>query len=237
MPTQSPFITIVIPFHNEKGNLHQLLPVLQLQIEQLPHSFEVLLVDDVSTDGSLEFVENFCNKKDGWRVLALLERGGQTGCFREAFKEARGEFILRMDADLQDDPWDLRLFVESLEEGAELVMGLRECRKHRKLFRLASMLYDMLILILFDTPLHSNSGSYVAFRADLVKSIPWRKNDHRFLPLIAIRRGARNVREVIVRHGERVYGVSKYSPMAKIIKGIPEVILFLIRLRMSLYDR
>ena len=67
--------------------------------------------------------------------------------------------------------------------------------------------------------------------------ITWRKNDHRFLPLIAIRRGARNVREVIVRHGERVYGVSKYSPMAKIIKGIPEVILFLIRLRMSLYDR
>jgi glycosyltransferase involved in cell wall biosynthesis len=163
-------------------------------------------------------------------------RGGQTGCYALAFEKAKGDYILRMDADLQDDPLDLPAFAAKLERGADLVMGLRECRKHPRLLKVASLLYDMFILILFDTPLHSNSGSFVAFKADLVKNIPWRKNDHRYLPLIAIRRGAKNVREVLVRHNIRVSGVSKYSPLHKVIMGIPEALRFIVRLYRGVYD-
>ena len=102
---------------------------------------------------------------------------------------------------------------------------------------MASMIYDLLIITLFNSPLHSNSGSFVAFRAVLVKNIPWVKNDHRYIPLIAMHRGATNVREVIVRHSVRKFGQSKYDPIKKLVIGIPEVISFLIRLKRGYYNK
>ena len=230
------FLTIVIPFHNERENLAILLPELNGEIAKCQHDVEVILVDDCSADGSGEFANSYVTDKPGWTVLSLRERGGQTGCYKAAFEQAQGLFILRMDADLQDDPKDLPAFIEKLEGGAELVMGLRECRQHRRILRIASLLYDLLIISLFDTPLHSNSGSYVAFRANLVKGLPWRKNDHRYLPLIAIHRNAKNVSEVIVTHRERQFGESKYNPLRKVVLGVPEVIAFIIRLKRGVYD-
>ena len=229
-------ISIVIPFHNEEQNLQMLLPALMDAITGIEADFEVFLVDDVSTDNSRDVAENFCNDKPAWQMLALPARGGQTGCYALAFEKAKGDYIIRMDADLQDDPRDLTAFFAKFENGADLVMGLRECKKQRRLLRISAILYDLLILILFNTPLHSNSGSYVAFKADLVKNIAWRKNDHRYLPLIAIRRGAKEVKEVIVRHNFRVSGVSKYSPLLKVITGIPEVLRFIVRLHAGGYD-
>ncbi len=230
------FLTIVIPFHNERENLAVLLPELNAEIAKCRHEIEVILVDDCSLDQSGEFALSYADKMRGWTVLSLPERGGQTGAYKAAFEQAQGKFIIRMDADLQDDPKDLPAFIEKLEGGAELVMGLRECRQHRRILRIASLLYDLLIISLFDTPLHSNSGSYVAFRARLVQGLPWRKNDHRYLPLIAIHRNAKNVSEVIVRHRERQFGDSKYNPLRKVILGIPEVIAFIIRLKRGIYN-
>lgn len=229
-------ISIVIPFHNEQNNLAELLPRLEAVTSSLPESFEVLLVDDRSMDNSHDVACSFASAHPEFRVLQLEERGGQTGCYALAFEEARGEHIIRMDSDLQDSPEDLPLFMERIREGADLVMGLRECRRHRRMLRAASALYDLLILLLFDTPLHSNSGSFVAFQAGFVKRIPWRKNDHRYLPLIAMHRGAENVREVIVRHHQRTSGVSKYNPYRKILFGVFEALGFLLRLRRGKYD-
>ena len=230
------FLSIVIPFHNERENLAILLPELKSETDKHRHDIEVILVDDCSTDGSGDFATSYTSDMPSWTVLRLPERSGQTGCYKAAFEQAKGSFILRMDADLQDDPKDLPAFIEKLECGAELVMGLRECRQHRRVLRIASLLYDLLIISLFDTPLHSNSGSYVAFRARLVKGLPWRKNDHRYLPLIAIHRDAQNVSEVIVRHRERQFGESKYNPLRKVVLGIPEVISFILRLKRGVYN-
>lgn len=232
----APFLSIVIPFHNERDNLQVLLPQLDDQLQTLNHDIEIILVDDQSADESYAFAKGFAEDRGPWSVISLPKRGGQTGCYRAAFEKANGRFILRMDADLQDDPKDLPLFIDKLECGAELVMGLRECRQHRRLLRIASLLYDLLIISLFDTPLHSNSGSYVAFRSELVKDIPWRKNDHRYLPLIAIHRKAKNVSEVIVRHRERKFGETKYNPLRKVFLGVPEVISFIFRLKRGVYD-
>lgn len=229
-------ISIVIPFHNEEESLKELLPSLVSVILALPVTFEVLMVDDVSNDGSVAVVKVFQQKYNEIKLIQLNERGGQTGCYKEAFKQAAGDYIIRMDADLQDDPRDLPKFVEKIHEKADLIMGLREARKHSRIIRIASSVYDLLILVLFNTPLHSNTGSYVAFKADLMKDIPFRKNDHRYLPLIAIRRGAKNISEVFVRHRARQWGVSKYRPIKKLILGIPEVFFFLFRYMTGVYD-
>tara|TARA_Y100001968_G_C19438312_1_gene761060 strand:+ start:2234 stop:2944 length:711 start_codon:yes stop_codon:yes gene_type:complete len=228
--------SIVVPFRDEKKNLEILLPALAKVIKDQEASVEVILVNDCSSDDSLLVCKHNKLKFDKCLILELPHPSGQTGAFRAAFSLAQGEYLIRMDADLQDNPEDLPLFFEKFRQGSDLVMGLRECRKHRRLFRLASVLYDGLILLLFDTPLHTNSGSYVGFRSHLIKNIPWHPNDHRYLPLIALRRGAKNVGEVIVRHSPRVYGQSKYKPLRKILFGIPEVILFILRLNRGKYD-
>ena len=228
--------SIVIPFKNEEKNLEILLPKLARVISKYQIDVELFLVDDFSNDKSLIVCERSKSLFENIKILKLNYPSGQTGAFKAAFNESKGEYLIRMDADLQDDPEDLPLFFEKFKKGSELVMGLRECRKHSRILRLTSILYDSLILLMFNTPLHSNSGSYVGFKSHLVKNIPWRKNDHRYLPLIAIRRGARNIGEVIVRHNPRIYGSSKYKPFKKIFFGIWEVIQFLIRLKRGKYD-
>jgi glycosyltransferase involved in cell wall biosynthesis len=232
----TPNISIVIPFHNEEESLRVLIPSLMEIILLLAKSFEVILVDDASTDNSVEIVKMYQERYPIIKLIRLPERGGQSGCYKEAFQQVQGQYIIRMDADLQDDPKDLPKFIEKIDQGSELVMGLRECRKHSRILRLATGIYDLMILALFNSPIHSNSGSYVAFKTDLMKNIPFRKNDHRYLPLIAMRRGAKNITEVFVRHNERKMGKSKYNTSKKLILGIPETFLFLIRYIRGIYD-
>lgn len=236
MSNDKPDISVVIPFHNEAESLEELIPAIISVTRSLSKLFEIILVDDVSTDGSLDVARRFCERYEEVRLIQLTTRGGQTGCFRRAFEEAMGEHVIRMDADLQDDPQDLAKFVEKIDQGAEVVMGLRECRKHSRMLRFASGIYDLMVLLLFDSPFHANSGSYVAFKTEFVRNIPFRTNDHRYLPLIAIRRGAKNLSEVIVRHHDRAYGRSKYRPLKKLLLGIPEVLRFLFRLQSGVYD-
>lgn len=229
-------VTIIIPFYNEKENLRVLLPHILNVTGELPCEFEIILIDDASEDGSADIVKDLQCDYPCIRLLQLEKRSGQTGCYKIAFANAKGDYIIRMDADLQDNPADLPLFINKIQEGAELIMGLRECRKHSRLMRIASGIYDLLIIVLFNSPLHSNSGSYVAFKVELVKDIPFHKNDHRYLPLIAMRRGAKNISEVFVGHRERQFGDSKYNPFRKVVFGIPEVILFLLRYTRGVYD-
>jgi glycosyltransferase involved in cell wall biosynthesis len=229
-------ISIVVCFHNEEEALKDLMPCLLRVTKNVGKKFEIIMVDDASIDGGAEVVKSLQREHSEIRLLQLPHRGGQSGCFEEAFKVAKGEYIIRMDGDLQDDPHDLPKFLTKMDQGSELVMGLRECRKHPKALRLAAGVYDLLILLLFDSPLHSNSGSYVAFKGELMKNIPFRKNDHRYLPLIALRRGAKDIGEVIVRHNQRRYGSSKYSVFRKVFFGIPELFAFLIRLKAGVYD-
>ncbi len=231
-----PTFSIVMPFHNEAASLRELIPFLLATLENVIHDWELILVDDASTDNSADVARECSNEQSNIRIISLDQRGGQTGAFKVAFGQARGNYILRMDADLQDDPRDLPKFIAKMDQGSDLIVGLRECRKHSRVLRFASGVYDLLILALFDTPLHAHSGSYVAFRSDLVRSLPWHRNDHRYLPLIAIRRGARQISEVIARHGERKWGRSKYGPVRKLLFGVPEVLFFLLRLRSGVYD-
>jgi len=228
--------SIVIPFHNEEGSLKELLPSLLNMLRSINKSYEIIFIDDASTDNSSEIIKEYQNNNPEIILIQLEKQSGQTGCYKAAFEKASGEYIIRMDADLQDNPKDLPKFMEKIDAGSELIMGLRECRKHSRILRLASGLYDLFILALFNSPLHSNSGSYVGFKTTLVKNIPFRKNDHRYLPLIAIRRGAKNISEVFVSHSERKWGISKYNPYTKIILGIPEVFRFLFRYLSGVYD-
>ena len=115
-------------------------------------------------------------------------------------------------------------------------MGVRVQRQHNLLLRISSIVYDFLIRALYDTKLKTNSGSFVAFKTMYVKNLPWKKNDHRYLPLIVIQRGAKNIIDVDVFHREREHGKTNYPYLKKIILGPPEVIKLIIRLKNGFYD-
>lgn len=236
MKSEPVFLSVVIPVHNEAGSLPQLMEELNEVVHEIPHSVEAIFVNDCSTDESKQILDKFCKEYPFIKVIHQEKRSGQTGCYQVAFEEAKGEFIIRMDGDLQDDPHDLHKFVPYLEEGYDLIMGLRELRKHRRLLRFASILYDSFVVLLFDSPLHTNTSSFIAFRSRFVKNIVFKKNDHRYLPVIAMERGAKKVKEVIVVNRERIYGVSNYNNFKKMVFGIPEVIRFFTRVKLGEFN-
>lgn len=232
-----PYLSVVVPCHNEEGSLPRLCSSLEVVLtEYLGRDWEVILVDDASTDKTLSVMGYFRLENPCFTVIHLVERRGQTGSFKAAFQAAGGDFIIRMDGDGQDDPEDLPLFLEKLCLDAELVVGIRKRRKHSPVLRLTSNTFDKLMRFLLSSPLQSHSASFVAFKSHLVKNIPFRKNDHRHLPLIALRRGAQNIAEITVQHHPRTSGRSKYNSFKKIMLGIPEVALFLIRYWRGAYD-
>ncbi len=230
------YLSIVIPCRNEETSLPILCKELEkVLIKNLKGNWEIILIDDASTDDTYKIMKQY-EKNKLFRIIHFDKRKGQTGAFRAAFDVAKGEYIIRMDGDLQDDPKDIPKFLKKLKQGFEVVVGLRECRKHSRILRLASGIFDLAAILLLNSPLHSNSGSFVAFKAEFVKDIPFRKNGHRYLPLIAMRRGAKNIGEIFVTHNERVGGKSKYPKFKKIILGVPEVLFFLIRYKLGSYD-
>ena len=230
------FASIVIPVHNEVENLPILMAELDKVIATVPEPLEVMMVDDCSTDGSSAMLDEFQAKHGYVRAFHLARRGGQTGCYQVAFQEAAGHYIIRMDSDLQDDPRDLLQLLRHAREGCDLVMGLRTLRKHRRLLRAASIFYDSLVVLLFDSPLYTNTSSFVAFKAEFVKGIAFKKNDHRYLPIIAMRRGAHKVKEVIINSRERKHGRSKYKNLNKVLHGGPEVTSFIARTLLGYYN-
>ena len=231
------FASIVIPVHNEQESLPILMKELAQVLVAVAHPVEVIFANDCSTDGSAEILDRMAIDFAFVRVIHLMQRSGQTGCYQVAFAEAQGEYIIRMDSDLQDDPQDLRQFFACLEEGRDLVMGLRTMRRHRRLLRACSIFYDFLMVLLFDSPLYTNTSSFVAFRARFVNNIAFKKNDHRYLPIIAMHRGAENLKEVIIASRERKFGESKYKNLQKVIRGLPEVIGFVVRMMTGYYGR
>ena len=235
-PVSNVDFTIVIPFRNEEPSLRQLLPEIKLNIDAIKRSFEVIFVDDASSDNGANVIREFARKDNRFSVSQLEEHGGQTEGFRRGFSLGKGNCFIRMDADLQDNPDDLIKLLQKIDEGSELVIGVRDSRKHSLVLRILTNAYDAIVGLVVKTELHSNSASLIAFKAEYVKEIPFVKNDHRYLPLIAIRRGAKSPSSVRVNHRTRQFGRSNYRITQKLMFGLFEVGRFLWRYYRGYYD-
>ena len=232
-------VSVIIPFYNEEENLQILFDEILDAINQKPNLIDltIIFVDDCSNDGSKGFIESKIRNLDNFKLIPLSIRSGQTGAFKAAFEACETDFIIRMDSDLQDSPQDLNLFFDKiLDEDPDLIMGFRTSRKHGRLLRILSHIYDIIVLTLYNSPLYTNSGSFVAFKTKYVQNLPWFKNDHRYLPLIVIHRGGKKITEVMTRHRLRKHGKSNYPKFKKIIFGPFEIMRFILRLRTDKYD-
>lgn len=230
-------VSLVIPFHNEEENLKILCPLVREVIKKSSLDYEVLWVNDGSTDSSCDVVTTYCDIEPSYRLLKNIVKSGQTKCFNKAFPLCGGDFIIRMDSDLQDRPEDLPKFEKAIEKDYDIIIAYRANRQHTAILIGLTRIFDFIINLYFRTKLKSNSGSFIAFKSGYLKNLNLTENDHRYLPLIAMNRGATKILTIDVNHQKRLFGNSKYSVYTKMAQGIPEVMRLIRRLESNYYKK
>ena len=208
---RDPEISVVLPVFNEADNLKELQRELASALEKTGRSFEVILIDDGSTDASWEVLRGL-QKKDGrFKLIRLRRNFGQTAALSAGFDRAKGDIIISLDADLQNDPNDIPLFIQKIEEGYDIVSGWRKSRKDKFLTRrVPSIIANRLISGLTGVRLHDFGCTLKAFRSEVIKNVKLYGELHRFIPAIASQLGV-EIAEVEVNHRPRTHGKSKYS--------------------------
>jgi glycosyltransferase involved in cell wall biosynthesis len=222
-------LSLVIPCFNEEESLPALFEALDGAVAQLlaeHHTVEVIAVDDGSRDGSAAQLKAATAGRPWLRAIRLSRNFGQTAAMAAGFQEARGEVIIPLDADLQNDPADIPMLLAKLEEGYDVVSGWRKHRQDNAITRnLPSAIANRLISRASGVALHDYGCTLKAYRRDVMQGVHLYGEMHRFIPIYAAWHGAR-VTEVPVRHHPRRAGSTKYG-----LGRIPNVLLDLLLVR------
>lgn len=206
-----PDVSVVIPVHNESPNIPELYRELTEVLERWGARYEILVVDDGSSDDSFAQLARLQARDPRLRVIRFRRNFGQTAAFAAGFAHARGRLIATTDGDLQNDPADIPAMAAKIGEGYDIVCGWRKDRKDPWLTRrLPSLLANRLISTTTGVRLHDYGCSLKVFRAEVVKPLRLYGEMHRFLPAIASEMGVR-IAEVVVNHRARRHGRSKYG--------------------------
>jgi len=206
-----PQISVVIPLFNEEENVRALLDELFAELAKLERTFEVICVDDGSRDRTFEELSRIAAERRELRVIRFRLNFGQTAAMSAGIEAARGDVIVPMDGDLQNDPADIGKLLAKLDTGIDVVSGWRKNRQDRELGRkLPSRIANRLISAISGVRLHDYGCSLKAYRRDVLRDIKLYGEMHRFIPIYASWQGAR-VSEMVVNHRARRAGRSKYG--------------------------
>lgn len=226
---QRPYVSVVIPIYNEEESIALLYERLTESLETLGCGYEILAIDDGSQDRSFELLQNLAQADPRLRVVRFRRNFGQTAAFSAGFHRARGEVVVTIDADLQNEPADIPLLLKKLEEGYDVVSGWREHRQDPFISRrLPSIIANRIISTMTGVHLHDYGCSLKAYRTHVVQGIHLYGELHRFIPAIASWQGV-SVTELAVRHHPRQFGASKYG-----ISRTVRVVLDLVTVRFLL---
>jgi glycosyltransferase involved in cell wall biosynthesis len=207
----APDISVVIPVRNEAPNIPDLYAQLTRSLEASGRTYEILFIEDGSTDDTFELLAGLQLRDPRVRVVRFRRNFGQTAGFAAGFALARGRIIVTSDGDLQNDPADIPALVDRIEAGYDVVCGWRKVRRDPFVSRrLPSILANRLISVATGVRLHDYGCSLKAFRAEVVKPLKLYGEMHRFLPAIASEMGVR-IAEVVVNHRPRLHGRSHYG--------------------------
>lgn len=206
-----PDVSVVVPVHDEVESLPHLLEAIASTLTATELSYEIICVDDGSTDGSAQFLKEQAQSRSDLKAVILRRNYGQTAAMSAGFNYALGKAIVTLDADLQNDPADIPMLLTKLEEGYDLVSGWRKNRQDAALTRLLpSKIANWLIRRITSVHIHDYGCSLKAYRTELVADMNLYGELHRFLPALAYIEGAR-ITEMPVRHHARRFGRSKYG--------------------------
>jgi len=207
----SPKLSVVIPLYNEAESIPALRQALTTTLDASGYDYEIIIVDDGSRDQSFALLAEWTETDPHLRVIRFRRNFGQTAAFAAGFDHARGQVVVTLDADLQNDPADIPLLMAKIDEGYDIVSGWRQDRQDRFLDRrLPSIIANRLISNVTDVRLHDYGCSLKAYRREVLREVHLYGELHRFIPALAAQVGGA-VTEVPVNHRARQFGSSKYG--------------------------
>ena len=217
-------LSILVPVFNEEGNLSLLHEKLVAALKKAGRAYEVIFVDDGSSDGSFEILLDLRENNPNIKIISFSRNFGQTAALSAGIDFSKGDIIIPMDGDLQNDPEDILTLLRKIEEGYDVVSGWRKGRKDSYFTRrLPSIIANKVISWIGGVHLHDYGCTLKAYRRDILKNIRLYGEMHRFIPIYAQWIGAR-VTEIPVRHFARGSGASKYG-MSRVIKVILDLMV------------
>jgi glycosyltransferase involved in cell wall biosynthesis len=217
-------ISVLIPIFNEEENISPLYDKLTTALKKAGRPYEVIFIDDGSSDGSLEILLDISQKDPNVKTISLSRNFGQTAALSAGIDLSKGEILIPMDGDLQNDPEDILSLLQKMGEGYDVVSGWRKDRKDPFLTRrLPSMIANKIISLIGGVRLHDYGCTLKAYKRDILKNIRLYGEMHRFIPIYAQWVGAR-VSEIPVKHYLRKSGSSKYG-MSRIFKVILDLMV------------
>jgi dolichol-phosphate mannosyltransferase len=222
-------ISVVIPLLNESETLPELVRRIDASIEGNPP--EIVFVDDGSSDHSWQVIEGLAASRGSMRAIRFRRNFGKAAALAAGFKEASGDILITMDADLQDDPKEIPRMLGKLDEGYDVISGWKQKRLDPWHKRWPSLVFNAILRFFSRLPLHDFNCGFKAYRREVLQEIDLYGEMHRFVPVLASARGFR-VAEIAVEHHPRLHGFSKYG-WSRIPKGLLDLatVVFLTRFR------
>ena len=217
-------ISVVIPVFNELESLPDLVEELKINLNNFKE-WEVIFVDDGSSDKSNNWLFKLSNENDNFKLIQFFRNYGKSAALSEGFKNAKGDYIITMDADLQDDPAEIPNLINKLEEGWDLVSGWKKNRLDPLNKTIPSKLFNFVTRIVTGIKIHDFNCGLKGYRQSVIKSINIYGGRHRYIPALAGQRKFR-VTEIIVNHRERKFGKTKYGG-SRIFHGFFDLITIL----------
>ncbi len=204
-------ISIVVPMYNEEESIEPMYRAITGTLASINLKAEIIFVDDGSKDNTFKRAKELAAQDDRLRVIKFRKNYGQTPAMAAGIDHARGEVLITMDGDLQNDPRDIQAFLEQIALGYDIVCGIRQKRQDKLISRkIPSKIANWLIGKVTGVPIKDNGCSLKAYRAVLIKKVPLYSEMHRFIPAMASLAGAQ-VTQIPVRHHARQFGQSKYG--------------------------
>ena len=223
---QSSFeLSIIIPLYNEEESLETLQKWISKSLEGKASSFEVIFIDDGSTDGSWKIIKSLSNEYDEVKAIRFSKNYGKSQALHAGFNAAKKEYVATLDADLQDSPEELPKMVQALKEnGLDLISGWKKKRFDSLLLKnLPSKLFNWAARRVSGIKLHDFNCGIKVYRQDVIKNIDLHGEMHRYIPVLALQEGFRNIGEQVVRHQARRFGQTKFGA-DRFLKGFLDLI-------------
>ncbi len=218
-------VSVLVPVLDEEGTVAKLSTEVAQVLEATGQSFEIIFIDDGSTDSTVEKVRQAHHNDARVKLIRLRRNFGKAAALSAGFDVARGRILVTMDGDLQDDPQEIPRFLEKLDDGLDLVSGWKKERKDPISKRYPSLLFNWATRKLAQVDLHDFNCGFKAYRREVVEQISLYGELHRYIPVLASRKGFA-IGEITVRHHPRRSGVSKYG-WDRLYKGLLDLITVL----------
>ena len=217
-------VSVIIPVFNEGESIKELYDQLKKGLEQYTPN-EIIFIDDGSSDGSVEALKKICELDDSVIFIQFHRNYGKSAALSEGFKYANGNYVVTMDADLQDDPSEIKNLINKLEEGYDLVSGWKKDRKDPLSKRLPSKLFNFVTRIVTGVRIHDFNCGLKIYKKAVVKTLELYGGRHRYIPAMAGQKRFK-VTEIIVNHRPRIYGETKYGG-SRLFHGLFDLISIL----------